>query len=88
MVFQARDRRLLDELSLLRVVDRDQAKWVAGFGSVTRVNARLLALTRAGLLRRFFLGTSGAQQKALYTLSTAGAELIGDAPPGTPAAEG
>lgn len=77
MVLQERDRRFLEELAILRVVDRDQAKAVAGFGSVTRVNARLLALTRAGLLRRFFLGTSGAQQKALYTLSNAGAKLAG-----------
>jgi hypothetical protein len=77
MVLQDRDRRFLEELAVMRVVDRDQAKAAAGFGSVTRVNARLLALTRAGLLRRFFLGTSGARQKALYTLSTAGAQLIG-----------
>ncbi len=79
MVLQERDRRLLEELAVMRVVDRDQAKAAAGFGSITRVNTRLLALTRAGLLRRFFLGTSGARQKALYTLSGAGAQLIGAA---------
>ena len=61
----------------MRVADRDQAQAAGGFGSVTRVNARLLALTRAGLLRRFFLGTSGAGQKALYTLSASGAQLVG-----------
>jgi hypothetical protein len=77
MVLQDRDRRFLEELAVMRIVNRDQAKAAAGFGSVTRVNARLLALTRAGLLRRFFLGTSGAKQKALYTLSAAGAQLIG-----------
>jgi len=77
MVLQDRDRRFLEELAIMRVVDRDQAKAAAGFGSVTRVNARLLALTRAGFLRRFFLGTSGAKQKALYSLSAAGAQLIG-----------
>jgi hypothetical protein len=79
MVLQERDRRFLKELAVMRVVDRDQGKAAAGFGSVTRVNARLLVLTRAGLLRRFFLGTSGARQKALYTLSAAGAQLIGAA---------
>jgi len=79
MVLQERDRRFLEELAVMRVVDRDQAKAAAGFGSVTRVNVRLLALTRAGLLRRFFLGTSGAQQKALYNLSVAGAQLVGAA---------
>lgn len=77
MVLQERDRRLLAELDVMRVIDRDQAKSAAGFGSITRVNARLLAMTRAGLLRRFFLGTTGAKQKALYTLSTAGAALVG-----------
>jgi hypothetical protein len=48
-------------------------KIVAGFGSTTRVNARLLALTHAGLLRRFFLGS----RKAIYALSEKGAQLAG-----------
>jgi hypothetical protein len=60
----------------MRVLDREQAKVIAGFGSTTRANARLLALTRAGLLRRFFLGTNGAGQKALYALSPKGAQLV------------
>ena len=62
----------------MRVVDREQAKIVAGFGSITRANARLLALTRAGLLRRFFLG-SGGGRKAIYALSPKGA-LAADVP--------
>jgi len=78
-VLQDRDRRLLRELAVMRVIDREQAKCVAGFGSTPRVNSRLLGLTRAGLLRRFFLGTRGGGQKALYALSQAGAKLI-DAP--------
>src|ERR1039458_886835 len=57
IVLQARDWQLLQELAVMRVVDREQAKIVAGFGSTTRANVRLLALTRAGLLRRFFLGS-------------------------------
>jgi hypothetical protein len=77
MIVQERDRHVLRELAVMRVIDREQAKCVAGFGSTTRANTRLLALTRAGLLRRFFLGTSGSGRKALYALSQRGAELVG-----------
>ena len=59
VVVQPRDRRLLEELATMRVIDREQAKQAAGFTSTSRVNARLLALTGAGLLRRFFIGTIG-----------------------------
>ncbi len=76
LVLQERDGHLLRELSIMRVIDREQAKCVAGFGSTTQVNARLLRLTRAGLLRRCFLGTKGGGQKALYTLSASGAKLV------------
>jgi hypothetical protein len=76
VVLQPRDLNLLRELSVMRVVDREQAKTVAGFGSTSRANARLLALTRAGLLRRFFLG-SGGGRKALYALSPKGAQVVG-----------
>src|SRR5258708_7544710 len=76
IVIQERDRHLLRELSVLRVIDREQAKIVAGFHSTTRANSRLLALTRAGFLRRFFLGTSGGGQKALYALSAEGARIV------------
>jgi hypothetical protein len=78
MIVQPRDRQFLKELSVLRVVDREQAKIVAGFGSTTRANTRLLKLTRAGLVRRFFLG-SGGGRKALYALSEKGS-LVADAP--------
>jgi hypothetical protein len=77
IVLQERDRQLLRELAILRVIDREQAKVVAGFGSTTRVNARLLALTRAGLLKRFFLGTTAGGAKALYALSPKGAQFVG-----------
>jgi hypothetical protein len=77
IVIQERDRQLLRELGVMRVVDREQAKTVAGFTSTTRVNARLLTLTRAGLLRRFFLGTTAGGKKALYALSAKGAALVG-----------
>ncbi len=77
IVIQERDRHLLSEIGVMRVVDREQAKTIAGFGSTTRVNVRLLALARAGLLRRFFLGTTAGGKKALYALSAKGAELVG-----------
>jgi hypothetical protein len=61
----------------MRVLDREQAKIVSGFRSTTRVNARLLALVRAGLLRRFFLGTNAGGTKSLYALSAKGAQFVG-----------
>jgi hypothetical protein len=76
IVIQERDRQLLRELALMRVIDREQAKCVAGFVSTRRANSRLLILTQAGLLRRFFLGTKGGGQKALYALSRNGAKLV------------
>lgn len=60
----------------MRVIDRQQAQIVAGFGSITRVNTRLHALTRAGLLRRFFLGTTNGGRRALYALSRNAAQLV------------
>jgi hypothetical protein len=76
LVVQGRDNHLFLEIFEMGVVDREQAKCVGGFGSTTRVNARLLALTREGLLRRFYLGTDGSGQKALYSLSLKGANLV------------
>lgn len=76
IVIQERDRHLLRELADLRVIDREQATLIAGFGSVTRVNRRLLMLHRAGLIKRYFLGTNGAGQKALYGISRRGALLV------------
>lgn len=77
IIVQNRDRKLLRELATMRVIDREQAKQVVGFRSTTRANCRLLALSRAGLLRRFFLGTVGGARKALYALSPKGADLVG-----------
>lgn len=74
LIVQPRDLAILREFAVLGVADREQVKTVAGFGSTTRVNARLLALARAGLLRRFFFG-SGGGRKALYALSPKGAQL-------------
>ena len=75
IVLQDRDDLLLRELGEMRVADRELVKCAAGFGSTTRANSRLLALTRAGLLRRFYLGTTAGGKKALYALSLNGAKV-------------
>jgi hypothetical protein len=76
MVIQPRDEHLLREVALMRFADREQLKVVAGFRSTTRANARLLTLVNAGLLRRFFQGTTAGGKKALYGLSQKGARLM------------
>jgi Replication-relaxation len=76
IILQNRDRHLLSELAVMRVIDREMTKLVAGFGSTTQVNTRLLELTRAGLLRRFFIGSIAAGRKAIYTLSPKGADAV------------
>ncbi|MHB1957485.1 MAG: replication-relaxation family protein [Acidobacteriaceae bacterium] len=76
VILQPRDVQLFRELSVMRIADREQVMIAAGFGSITRANRRLLALTRAGFLRRFFLGFSGAKI-ALYALSPKGANAAG-----------
>lgn len=75
-VLQDRDRHLLRELEIMRIVDRVQVKIIAGFSSDSRANRRLRKLTQAGFLKRFFLGTTVAGQKALYTLSKQGAAVV------------
>jgi len=84
LIVQERDRHLLRELGTMRVIDREQAQVVADFHSIRRVNDRLLALTRAGVLRRIFIPNPVLGQKALYTLSPKGAALVGARLPGLP----
>ena len=72
VVLQPRDRKLFSELANMRVVDREQASAVAPFTSTSRANARLLALTEAGYLRRTFVGTIYGGRKAVYLLSKKG----------------
>jgi len=76
VVLQDRDRRLLSELAVMRIIDSAMTKVVAGFGSTTQVSLRLLELTRAGFLRRFFVGTIGSGRKAIYTLAPKGAAAV------------
>jgi hypothetical protein len=75
LIAQPRDLTLLRELAHMRVADAKQLALAAEFHSTTRINTRLLALYRAGLLRRFFIG-SGGGRKALYAISPKGAQLI------------
>jgi hypothetical protein len=76
IVLTDRDRLLLKELAIGKVIDREQAKRIAGFKSTTRANDRLLKLARAGCLRRFFLGTRAGGTKAIYSLSAKGAQVV------------
>jgi len=77
LVLQDRDRHLLSEIAELGVVNREQARILAGFGSRTRVNVRLLALTRTGLLKRSFLGTRTGGREAIYAISKRAALALG-----------
>lgn len=81
IILTDRDRLLLRELGTLRLIDREQARVIGGFRSVTRVNTRLLSLNRAGLLRKFFYGTIAGGRKAIYSLAPKGAALT-DSPSG------
>ena len=64
IVLQERDLRLLEALESMRVINREQAKVVAGFRSTRRANDRLLMLTRGGFLKRAFIGS----REAVYWL--------------------
>src|SRR4029077_4541546 len=77
VLLQQRDLLLLQALSLLRIVDREQASVICGFMSLTRVNTRLLKLRRAGLLKRFFFVSAEGGKRAIYSLTRRSAELIG-----------
>ena len=76
IILQDRDRRLLSEVAVMRIVDRETATVIAGFGVARRANYRLRQLTQAGLLRRFFTGSIAHGRKAIYTLSPKGADLV------------
>jgi hypothetical protein len=73
----SRDLVLLRTLDQTRVLDGSLMKTVGGFASVRRTNRRLLKLVRAGVVRRWFLGTASGGRKAIYGLSPKGARLIG-----------
>jgi hypothetical protein len=79
IILQQRDIKLLGALSILRIVDREQATLICGFKSLTRVNTRLLKLRRAGLLKRFFFVSALGGKRAVYSLTKKSAALIGSA---------
>lgn len=76
LVLQPRDRHLLRELHTLRVMDRDDARLVAGLRSVTRANTRLLGLVTAGFLRRVAVGTLKGGHKYVYALTRQGSAAV------------
>lgn len=76
VVLQPRDLHLLSELAVMRIIDHEMARAVGRFGALRRASWRLLALTRAGLLRRFFVGSTAHGRKAVYTLSPKGADVV------------
>lgn len=76
IVLEERDRRLLSELAVMRIIDREMAMVVGRFGVGRRANFRLRQLTQAGLLRRFFIGSIAHGRKAVYTLSPKGRDLV------------
>src|SRR5258706_9583544 len=76
IVLQDRDRHLLSEIAVMRIIDHEGARVIGNFGALRRASWRLLHLTRSGLLRQFFVGSSAHGRKAIYTLSPKGAELV------------
>jgi hypothetical protein len=58
---------------VMHLISREQVQAAAGFSSVTRANARLLALLRAGYLKRLPLALSG--RSSLYALTNKGAQI-------------
>lgn len=77
VILQPRDVLLLKTLSSLRIIDREQASVICGFKSLTRVNARLLKLRLAGLLKRFFFVSPEGGKRAIYSLTRHSANIIG-----------
>ena len=75
-VLQPRDISFLQALDHLRVVDREQARYIGPFSSVTRANTRLLQLFEAGLLDRLSVGTTFGGHKYLYARTRAGAAAV------------
>lgn len=73
---QDRDWKLFRCMVTMRVVDREHARIIGGFGSTTRVNEWLLKLTRAGYLKRRFFPLKHGGSQGLYSLSKQGAALV------------
>lgn len=70
-VLQARDRQLLADLFLHRVMSRDQILDLGYFHTVPRCNNRLRKLLVAGLVRRRTSVARGSASQALYQVGKA-----------------
>jgi hypothetical protein len=77
IVLTSRDLFLFETLVTTRILDSSEVMAIAGFTSIRRANRRLLKLVRAGLLRRWFVGTESGGVQALYGLSLQGSLRIG-----------
>jgi len=73
---QARDARLIREIFLHRAMRRSQITGLGFFGSVNRANARLLKLTRAGLLRRVQMPIETEGQQFVYQAAIGAAGIL------------
>jgi hypothetical protein len=77
VVLQERDFAFGTLLADFGIMDREMVMELGGFGSVTRVNTRLLKLLSAEFIDRCFIGTPEGGRKAVYWLSTKGSSLLG-----------
>lgn len=77
MVLTARDRQLITAVADFGVLTREQIARHLRFGSVTRVNAVLLRLSRHGYLERRPQPSLVGSRRLTYVLGRAGAELLG-----------
>src|ERR1700744_5204742 len=76
ILLTGRDLALLRILPEAKLLDREQIQKLFEFGSVRRVNDRLMRLHAAGLLHRYFLGTMAGGRKAIYSISQRGANTV------------
>jgi hypothetical protein len=76
IIVTPRDLHLFRELATAKLIDREMVQSITGIGSVSTANERLIKLHRAGLLRRYFVGTKAGGRKSIYTLSPKSAALI------------
>ena len=67
---QSRDRRLLRELTVMRIADRAQLRTASGFPSIRRINQRVSILRKAGLILQSQFSLGG--RPALYVLTSKG----------------
>jgi len=75
-VLRARDRSLLLDLFLHRVVSRDQIIALGHFMSVPRCNNRLRRLLDHGYVRRYSHAARGSGSQALYCLGRTSAPVV------------